>query len=325
MVLLPWERLLWTRQPVWSAGVRYTLTDFRLIIAHEPHPGEPGEPGGPGIPGTIDDILLDDIADVALSTSTLDRLLRTTTVTIRARDARRPPLTLRRIRRGPQLADALWLLIGPRGDSREDPRPSIDAEAVRAAMAWQPAPFSHTARPVVVGVVALVAIFSGIVIGLRGETPAVVFPADDAIYPGGVKRDLAGIVTFMETEVMPWARTALAPIVGGPDRVTCGTCHGADARSRGWAMPGVGVLPEPHVRERGWEVFSAGMDPQMRNAIYGYTAELDNQTKAAYMRQVVLPGMARLLHRPAYDFTRSYTYNRTQSAFGCYHCHRVRE
>jgi hypothetical protein len=89
-------------------------------------------------------------------------------------------------------------------------------------------------------------------------------------------------------------------------------------------MPAVRALPEPLVRERGWEVFSRGMDPQLRNAIYGYAAELDKQTKAAYMRQVVLPGMARLLHRPAYDFTRSYTYNRSQSAFGCYHCHQVR-
>ncbi len=319
MVLLPWERLLWSGQPIWPAGVRYTLTDFRLIVGVERRIGEPLEPT------SIDEILLDDIADVELSRSALDRLLRTTTIIIRARDTRRRPLAVRRVRRGPQLADALWLLIGPRGDPREDPRPSIDAEAVRAAMAWQPAPFSQTARPVVVGVVALVAIFSGIVIGLRGETPAVVFPADDAIYPGGVKRDQAGIVRFMETEVMPWARATLAPIVGGPDRVTCGTCHGADAHSREWAMPGVSALPEPHVRERGWEVFSAGMDPQMRNAIYGYTAELDNQTKAAYMRQVVLPGMARLLHRPAYDFTRSYTYNRSQSAFGCYHCHHVRD
>jgi hypothetical protein len=42
------------------------------------------------------------------------------------------------------------------------------------------------------------------------------------------------------------------------------------------------------------------------------------------MRQVVMPGMARLLHRPPYDFTRSYEYNRTRAAFGCYHCHRVR-
>ena len=88
-------------------------------------------------------------------------------------------------------------------------------------------------------------------------------------------------------------------------------------------MPAVVTLPQPDVTGRGWEVYSAGMDAQMRNAIYGYIADTDNQTKAAYMREVVMPGMARLLHRPAYDFTRSYEYNRTRFAFGCYHCHRV--
>jgi hypothetical protein len=65
------------------------------------------------------------------------------------------------------------------------------------------------------------------------------------------------------------------------------------------------------------------MDAQMRNAIYGYLAESDKQTKAAYMREVVMPGMARLLKRPAYDFTKPYEYNRSVLAFGCYHCHRV--
>jgi len=65
------------------------------------------------------------------------------------------------------------------------------------------------------------------------------------------------------------------------------------------------------------------MDTQMRNAIYGYSADTDKQNKAAYMREVVMPGMARLLHRPAYDFTQPYEYNRTHFAFGCYHCHRV--
>jgi hypothetical protein len=65
------------------------------------------------------------------------------------------------------------------------------------------------------------------------------------------------------------------------------------------------------------------MDTQMRNAIYGYNADTDKQNKAAYMREVVMPGMARLLHRPAYDFTQPYEYNRTHFAFGCYHCHRV--
>ena len=33
------------------------------------------------------------------------------------------------------------------------------------------------------------------------------------------------------------------------------------------------------------------LDAQTRNAIYGYVAEADNQTKAAYMREVVMPGM----------------------------------
>jgi hypothetical protein len=61
----------------------------------------------------------------------------------------------------------------------------------------------------------------------------------------------------------------------------------------------------------------------MRNAIYGYLAESGKQAKAAYMREVVLPGMAGLLHRPPYDFTRPYEYNRSRLAFGCYHCHLV--
>jgi hypothetical protein len=65
------------------------------------------------------------------------------------------------------------------------------------------------------------------------------------------------------------------------------------------------------------------MDAQMRNAIYGYLAESEKQTKAAYMREIVMPGMARHLHRPAYDFTQPYEYNRSRLAFGCYHCHRV--
>ena len=66
------------------------------------------------------------------------------------------------------------------------------------------------------------------------------------------------------------------------------------------------------------------MDAQMRNAIYGYVADSGKLAKAAYMREVVVPGMAALLHRPAYDFTRSYEFNRSRNALGCYHCHRVR-
>jgi hypothetical protein len=162
------------------------------------------------------------------------------------------------------------------------------------------------------------------VIGPRGQTrAAIAYPFNDAIVPGGIKRDQEQIVRFMETTVMPWARTALAPIVGGEDRVACATCHGAGTE-RGWEMPAVAALPSPVVRQLGWERFGGEMDAQMRNAIYGYIAESDNQAKAAYMREIVMPGMARLLRRPAYDFTRSYDYNRSHLAFGCYHCHRVK-
>ena len=69
-------------------------------------------------------------------------------------------------------------------------------------------------------------------------------------------------------------------------------------------MPAVAALPRPVVREAGWENYGAPMDAQMRNAIYGYYAEASKAPRAAYMREVILPGMARLLHRPAYDFTR---------------------
>ena len=308
MLLLPWERLLWSGGPAWPAGRRYTLTDFRVVVESGPRGGEAAGSG---------ELLLDDIEDVDVARSRLDRLLRTTTLTIRARDSRRRPLMLRGIRRGPQVAAVLALLL-------DRQRAELDPEAIRATLAWDPAPLSRLVRPILVGAFAFAAVVFGVVIGLQGDGPPVVFPADDAIYPAGVKRERDGIVHFMEDEVMPWAKVTLAPIVGGPERVTCATCHGAAPEAREWEMPAVAALPEPLVRERGWEVFSAGMDPQMRNAIYGYAAELDNQTKAAYMRQVVLPGMARLLHRPAYDFTRSYTYNRSQSAFGCYHCHQVR-
>jgi hypothetical protein len=41
------------------------------------------------------------------------------------------------------------------------------------------------------------------------------------------------------------------------------------------------------------------------------------------MRGVVIPGMAALLRRPAYDFAQTYEYNRSRAAFGCYHCHLV--
>lgn len=149
------------------------------------------------------------------------------------------------------------------------------------------------------------------------------YPEEDAIVPGGVKRTDAEIVSFMEREVMPFARQALGPVVGGAGKVTCETCHGEDAEARDWAMPAVRALPEPAVllgADHGTE-----RDGFVNTAIYGYLAAGEHQVTMRRMRDVVLPGMAQLLHRPAWDFTRTYEYNRRHFAFGCYHCHRIEE
>jgi hypothetical protein len=127
----------------------------------------------------------------------------------------------------------------------------------------------------------------------------------------------------MQRELMPVARRVLGPVKGGADRVTCETCHGPDALASGWRMPAVRALPEPGFQFAGLERYNTELDPQIRNAIYGYLAEEDKQTIAAYMRGVVMPEIARVLGRPSYDFTRSYEYNRVRAAIGCYHCHRV--
>jgi hypothetical protein len=226
-------------------------------------------------------------------------------------------VSFRHIRRGAQLAALIELLAG-------DPHASLDAASVQAALAWEPAD-GRAAREVFAAAIAAVVAVFAVTVGLQSSSPTPVsFAADDAIAPEGQKRSEPEIVAFMESVVMPWARVALGRIKGGPEHVTCETCHGADRRERGWQMPAVARLPDPHFLQLGWELSSTAMDAQMRNAIYGYLAESDNQARAAYMRQVVMPGMARLLHRPPYDFTRSYEYNRTRAAFGCYHCHRVR-
>jgi cytochrome c553 len=299
---LPWERTLWTARPLAAARTTYALTDFRVYAERR---------------GRLLEIALQDVGEVEHGRSRLDRLLGTSTVTVHARDERIPPVALRHVRRGAQLAALIDLLAG-------DAPASLDADAVQAALAWEPAD-GRTAREVVAAaIVAVVAVFA-VTVGLQSSSPTpVLFAADDAIAPDGNKRSEPEITAFMESVVMPWARLVLGRIKGGPEQVTCETCHAADGRERFWQMPAVAALPEPHFLQLGWELSSTAMDSQMRNAIYGYLAESDNQARAAYMRQIVMPGMARLLHRPAYDFTRSYEYNRTRAAFGCYHCHRVR-
>ena len=309
-VPLPWERLLWHGRPALLARLtrartvraRYLLTDFRLVSKTA---------------ADIDEIALQDIGEVHRRESPLDRWIGTSTIEVHARDDRRPPLILHSVRRGAPLAALLELLS-------DDPQARVDADGVAAAIAWEPQRSVSTIREGLSALAVIAIAVTAVAIGLHGTTAAVTYSPDDAIYPNGQKKDREAIVRFMKADVLPWARTALAPIVGGADRVRCETCHGREAQAREWRMPGVAALPQPDVKERGWERYSGGMDAQMRNAIYGYLAESDKQQKATHMREIVMPGMARLLHRAPYDFTRPYDYNRQRAAFGCYHCHKVK-
>jgi hypothetical protein len=300
-VPLPWERVLWRHETRWPSRTRSVLTDFRVVGWQR---------------GQWQELALQDIEDVQRIRTPGDKLLGTSTLILRPRRRQLPAVTLRRVRRGAQLAALLELLAS-------DPAATPDTAAVEAVLSWTPRTGTRHASELAAGLLAVVIAISVVVIGLHGES-AIMYPEDDAIRPGGEKRSRDEIVDFMETEVLPWAQKTLGPLKGGPERVGCETCHGIDPEPRDWLMPSVSALPEPHVSGYGSETAGAQVDAQMRNAMYGYLAESDNQTKAAYMRQVVVPGMARLLGRPAYDFTRTYEYNRTRFAFGCYHCHQVK-
>jgi hypothetical protein len=304
-VPLPWERLLWSGRPLRLSWLfnreRYFLTDFRLIR---------------WTARREDELVLHDIGEVQRTQSRLDRLLGTSTLVVQPRPRGLAPLVLTGIRHGDSLAALVELLSG-------EPRASIDRDDVRSALAWQPRRSPSQFREILAAIVIVLVGMFGVVIGLHGTMRPVAYAPDDPIAPNGVKRSRADVVRFMEEDVMPWARATLGRLKGGADRVTCATCHGTDPERRDWQMPGVGVLPQPVVRERGWETYGGDMNAQMRNAIYGYVADSERQTKAAYMREIIMPGMADLLHRPAYDFTRSYDYNRSRHALGCYHCHMV--
>lgn len=297
-LLLPWERLLWHQRARTLRECHYLLSDFRLLrlSRHE-----------------VAELVLADIGEIHRTESAFDRIIGTSTIVVRARHGGRA-LVLERVARGAQLAGLLEWIAG-------DPESAHDPAAVQAALAWTPAAPGTSLREPLVGLAAVFSLVGCLAIALHGTEVPVTYSPTEAIYPGGSKREQQAIRAFMEAEVLPWARTALGPVVGGADRVTCATCHGEHAIRRDWRMPSVARLPEPVLAIRGWERYSHGMDPQTRNAVYGYLAESDKQATAAYMREVVMPGMARLLGRPAYDFTKSYEYNRTHHAFGCYHCH----
>jgi hypothetical protein len=299
-VPLPWERLLWSGRGWWPTGVRYALTDFRVVRIDR---------------RGCHEIAVYDIVDVRHLRTFGDRAIGTSTIVVHSRRGGQP-LILRHVRRGAQLAALLELVAG-------DPLAAPDEAGAKALLSWDPRISRSKTGEMFAGLLLMIIAVASIVIGLRGESPGISYPPDDAIYPNGEKRDHQAIADFMEAEVLPWAQVTLGPLKGGADKVGCETCHGPEPEAGQWKMPAVSVLPEPHVELFGSEVSDAKVDAQMRNAMYGYLAESDNQAKAAYMRKVVVPGMARLLGRPAYDFTKSYEYNRTRFAIGCYHCHMV--
>ena len=113
---LPWERLLWSQRAPLSPWERYALTDFRVMrLAGR----------------RSDEIALEDIAEVRQKRSWIDRRLGTATLTVLARDDRRPALVLPHVPRGVQLAALLSLAAA-------EPQLSWDAGSIAAVLSWEP-------------------------------------------------------------------------------------------------------------------------------------------------------------------------------------------
>jgi hypothetical protein len=289
---LPFEQVRWRTRS-------FALSDFRFVVLH-----------GDDVTG---EIALHDIERIEVEPSLIERLTGFGTLSVRSARSPVHDIRVRRVHAARREALKLELFVA---EARGIP-PADDVAGLPLSSLW-PMPASLRLQAAVAAPVLVLLTLVAIGIGLSGHAVPVDYPADDAVRPGGVRRSDAEVVAFMENEVMPWAREALAPVVGR-NRVTCETCHGPRPETRGWAMPAVRALPEPAVRA----MEAVGSDAQVRNALHGYLAEGDNQAVAAYMRGVITPGMANLLRRPAYEFAQTYEYNRARAAFGCYHCHRV--
>ena len=303
-----WEHVLWSASAAFPRSLgrpatEYVLTDFRIIIRRRGR--------------ILRELALDDVAGVRLTQSWHERLAGTSTVRIDSR-RRHSAVALSGVHQGPQLALVLQLLSTDRLGT------DIDRDFVVRALAPNAPRLLHPRAGLLMAAALVFALTFGVMSVARHNSLApITYAADDPIVPDGHRRSKTDIVAFMEQEVMPFARRVLAPIEGGAGNVTCQTCHGTDAAARRWQMPGVRALPEPAFRSAGMERAGFWLEPQIRNAVYGYLADEDKQSTAGYMRAVVMPGMARLMRRPAYDFTRSYGYNRAHAAVGCYHCHLV--
>ena len=291
---LPWERVsIRTR--------RYAVSDLRLVFLRS---------------GAVQaEVALYDLATICVPRTVIERITGIGTLVVSS--TRLPSRTIR-VRGVPgarQRALNLNLLVA---DLRGSP-PGDDITSQPLPSLWRlRTPGAKQAALIAPGLLLLLVALI-IVVSLRGPGTEAAPAANDPIRPNGIKRTREEIADFMKTDVMPFARRALEPIVGAGE-LRCETCHGDDAEAREWQMPAVAALPEPAVNRL---AASVGSDSQVRNALHGYLAEGENQRTAGHMRAVVLPGMAAVLRRPAYDFTRSYEYNRQRGAFGCYHCHVV--
>ena len=313
---LQWERIAWSARPAFPHALmgwrtEYVLTDFRIVIRRSGR--------------TVDEIAVDDVARIELHQGRLQRLWGTSTVVIHCRHHRqdRPPLELADIQPGPQRSLILQLLTTDRVNFSFDDD-FFSADFVQSALSpGSPARFRPRQAAFAISTLVFSIALAVVTLARHDTLAPVSYAPDDPIAPNGQRRSRGEIAAFMVSEVMPFARRTFGPLKGGADNVACYTCHGLDADERDWNMPAVRALPEPKLRLAGLEQAKVSIDPQMRNAIYGYLAHEGKQQIAGYMRGVVVPGMAALLHRPAYDFTKSYSYNRSRAALGCYHCHLV--
>ena len=209
---LPWERLLWSGRPApaFARGICYALTDFRIVAARRPATRRDRAPRHRRHSPTR---------------NALDRLAGASTHRSFSRATRRGRRSCcASVRRGAQLAALLDLLVG-------QPQSSLDADSVAAALAWEPRRTVERTRRGVVGTrrQRRDRCRGGRRPARRGRAGHATRPTI-AICPGGQARPHAESSAFMEADVMPWARAALAPITGGADRVTCETCHGDERR-----------------------------------------------------------------------------------------------
>ena len=225
------------------AGERYLLTDFRLLRTAR---------------DGLAELALDDIGEIQRTESPLDRLLGTSTIAVHPRRDGAP----------------LRLTGGP-PRARSSPRCSNCSPAIRArramptpsraALAWEPRTPSLDLRGALAGFVGVL-----IAIVARRDRPARHHRRGHATRPTMRWRRTARsaaqaeIIAFMETEVMPWARATL-----GPSQGRRGSRHLRDlprrrSPTRGWRMPAVAALPQPDVRDRGWEIYQT--DDRRANA-----------------------------------------------------------